>query len=118
MGLFNSVLGKRKNLHLYLETWVHKLELSADLTKIVGVRMTDKNGQDFVLRAKHEVLLCAGAVDSPRLLLLSGIGPKDELESLGIQCKKDLKGVGENLQDHPVGVYDHLRNEDATDLAA
>lgn len=119
------VMGKRKNLHMYLETWVHKLELDAACESVTGVRMTDKDGQEFVLRAKHEVLLCAGAIDSPRLLLLSGIGPKKDLEALGIESKVDLPGkivvwqpgpdphspkvytrpgVGENLQDHPESI--------------
>lgn len=99
-----TVMGKRKNLHLFLESWVHRLELSSDNTTVTGVCMRDKNGTEMVLKASHEVLLCAGAVDSPRLLLLSGIGPKNELEELGIPCKVDRKGVGENLVDHPESI--------------
>jgi choline dehydrogenase-like flavoprotein len=45
-------------------------------------------------------MLCGGAIDSPKLLLLNGIGPKAELEALGIEVKKDLPGVGKHLQDH------------------
>ena len=95
-------MGKRKNLHIYLESWVYKLDLSTDSSAITGVRLRDKQGVEMVLHATHEVLLCAGAVDSPRLLLLSGIGPKADLEALGIPCKRNLRGVGENLVDHPV----------------
>lgn len=100
----HPIMGKRKNLHLFLESWVHRLELSSDNTTVTGVCMRDKNGTEMVLKASHEVLLCAGAVDSPRLLLLSGIGPKNELEELGIPCKVDRKGVGENLVDHPESI--------------
>ncbi|ORY77649.1 hypothetical protein BCR35DRAFT_305430 [Leucosporidium creatinivorum] len=100
----HPIMGKRKNLHLYLETWVNKLELSADGKTVVGVRMTSKDGKEFVLKAKHEVLLAAGAVDTPRLMLLSGIGPKKDLEELGIQSRVNLPGVGENLVDHPESI--------------
>jgi choline dehydrogenase len=98
-------MGKRKNLHLFLETWVYSLELSPDGSRITGVRMRDKHGVEFVLEAKHEVLLCAGAVDTPRLMLLSGIGPRNDLEELGIECRRELRGVGENLVDHPVSSF-------------
>jgi choline dehydrogenase-like flavoprotein len=53
-----------------------------------------------VARAAREVVLCGGAINSPRLLLLSGIGPADELGALGIRVQHDLPGVGRNLQDH------------------
>lgn len=50
--------------------------------------------------AKNEVIICAGSIDTPKLLLLNGIGPKDELEALGIEVKSDVSGVGKHLQDH------------------
>ena len=53
------------------------------------------------VRAESEVVVCAGAVDSPRLLMLSGIGPARELKRHGIPVRVDLPGVGDNLQDHP-----------------
>jgi choline dehydrogenase len=61
-----------------------------------------KNGEIFEVRAQREVLLCAGAVGSPHLLLLSGIGPGDHLRKHGIGVRCDLPGVGGNLQDHVV----------------
>jgi choline dehydrogenase-like flavoprotein len=54
--------------------------------------------------AKREVILCAGAVDTPKLLLLSGIGPLEELKKHDIEVKHQLEGVGKNLQDH-CGVF-------------
>jgi choline dehydrogenase len=54
-----------------------------------------------VLRAEREVLLSAGAIGSPQLLLLSGIGAPDELRAAGVQPRHELPGVGRNLQDHP-----------------
>ncbi|KAM0755690.1 putative oxidoreductase [Meredithblackwellia eburnea MCA 4105] len=100
----HPIMGKRSNLHLYLESWVYKLNTNSDGSSITGVAFRDKNGVEMELKATHEVLICAGAVDSPRLLLLSGIGPKSELEQLGIACKRNLKGVGENLVDHPESI--------------
>src|SRR5262249_50819730 len=52
------------------------------------------------VRASTEVILCAGAIHTPRLLLLSGLGPRDDLARLGIEIALDLPGVGRNLQDH------------------
>ena len=53
------------------------------------------------IKAKKEVILSAGAVGSPHILMLSGIGPKDHLGSMGIELEADLPGVGQNLNDHP-----------------
>ncbi len=59
-----------------------------------------RRGRPTVARASREVVLSGGAVNSPRLLLLSGIGPADELRALGIDVVHDLPGVGKNFQDH------------------
>ena len=56
------------------------------------------------ITARREVVLSAGAIDSPKLLMLSGIGPADHLEDLGIRILAASEGVGANLQDHPEGV--------------
>ncbi|WP_171164247.1 GMC family oxidoreductase [Streptomyces sp. I05A-00742] len=94
--------GDRPNLRILLETWVHRLEL--DGTRATGVRARTKDGQELLVEAGREVILCAGAVDTPRLLLHSGIGPKADLDALGIPAVHDLPGVGENLLDHPESV--------------
>jgi choline oxidase len=67
--------------------------------RAVGVR-TDRG----TIRAEREVVLCAGAFDTPRLLLLSGIGPSAHLRDVGVEVVHDLPGVGEHLLDHPEGV--------------
>ncbi|MDQ0992599.1 choline dehydrogenase-like flavoprotein [Streptomyces sp. V3I7] len=72
--------------------------------RATGVRVRTKDGEEQLIRARREVVVCAGAVDSPRLLMLSGIGPKKDLQDLGIPVVHDLPGVGENLQDHPESV--------------
>ncbi|MFE4056455.1 GMC family oxidoreductase [Streptomyces sp. NPDC059096] len=92
----------RPNLHLLLETWAYRLELSG--TRATGVRVRTADGEEKLIEARAEVVVCAGAVDTPRLLLHSGIGPRADLEKLGIPVVHDLPGVGENLLDHPESV--------------
>lgn len=70
-----------------------------DERRAVGLAYQQK-GNDFELKARREVILAGGAVNSPHLLMLSGIGPRAELERHGIPVLHDLPGVGRNLQDH------------------
>ncbi|MFF6993659.1 GMC family oxidoreductase [Streptomyces sp. NPDC008313] len=102
VAYLHPVMDDRANLTLLLETWAYRLELEG--TRATGVHVRTRDGEEHVVRARREVLLCAGAVDSPRLLLHSGIGPKADLERLGIPVVADLPGVGENLLDHPESV--------------
>jgi choline dehydrogenase len=90
------VLG-RKNLTVVTEARVVRLALSG--TRCTGLEFLH-GGQRHSARASREVVLCAGAIHTPRLLLLSGIGPQEELVPLGIDTAVDLPGVGRNLQDH------------------
>jgi choline dehydrogenase-like flavoprotein len=90
----------RPNLTVLTETWAYKIELDRFGTAR-GVRVRHADGTLGVLRARQEYVLCAGAIDTPRLLLLSGIGPADRLADLGIDVTLDLPGVGEHLLDHP-----------------
>lgn len=80
--------------------WVHRLlvEPGDDGPRVVGVEF-EQDGRVQQLRA-DEVVLSAGALDSPRILLRSGIGPADELRAVGIEPVHDLPGVGRNLHDH------------------
>ncbi len=72
-----------------------------DGTRATGVEFVDEIGARQALRCRREVILCAGALESPRLLLLSGIGPREELARHGIACQVENENVGANLQDHP-----------------
>lgn len=94
--------GDRPNLHLLLETWAHRLEFEGK--RATGVRVRAKDGESALVKARREVVVCAGSVDTPRLLLHSGVGPAADLTALGIPVRHDLPGVGENLLDHPESV--------------
>jgi choline dehydrogenase-like flavoprotein len=72
--------------------------------RATGVVVRDGEGRELEFRASAEVILCCGAIDSPRLLQLSGIGPRHVLEAAGVPVLADVPGVGENLQDHPEGL--------------
>jgi choline dehydrogenase len=89
----------RPNLEVRTGAQVTRIELEGD--RAVGVRLRDKRGREEVVRADREVLLSAGAIGSPQLLMLSGIGPADHLRSVGVDVVVDAPAVGGNLQDHP-----------------
>lgn len=88
----------RPNLTVYTHTIVKQVLIEND--KAVGVEIIKgKNNTEKIL-VNREVILSAGSFNSPQLLMLSGVGDKDELKKAGIICKKELSGVGKNLQDH------------------
>jgi choline dehydrogenase-like flavoprotein len=95
-GFLKPVL-RRPNLKL--ETKAHVCRVLIEDGRAVGVAWT-RDGQAFEARANAEVVLAAGAVATPQLLELSGIGDGARLSGLGVQTVKHLPGVGENLQDH------------------
>ncbi|NIB38713.1 GMC family oxidoreductase [Pseudomaricurvus alkylphenolicus] len=97
------------------QAFLHPIKARANLTVIckahacsiewkekraVGVRYLDAEGNTHILGARKEVLLCGGAFNSPQLLMLSGVGPSEELEQHGIPLVHELPGVGRNLQEH------------------
>ena len=96
VGYLNPVKG-RSNLRIEVRALTHKVLMEGK--RAVGVRYM-QNGQLHDATARREVLLCGGAINSPQLLQLSGIGPGGLLQSCGIPVVHDLAGVGENLQDH------------------
>jgi choline dehydrogenase len=79
----------------------HATRLLFDQRRCVGVAYL-RDGQPRQTHARREVLLCAGAINSPQVLLLSGIGPAVQLQLLSLPVVQDLPGVGQNLQDHVV----------------
>ena len=88
---------RRPNLHI--ETDAQATGLVMRGKRVVGVNYV-QHGQQKTAMAGGEVVLSAGAIQSPQLLQLSGIGPRALLEGLGVPVAHDLPGVGENLQDH------------------
>jgi len=87
----------RPNLHV--QTQAMATQIMMEWQRAVGVRW-QRDGQQHQAMARAEVILSAGAIQSPQLLQLSGIGPADVLREHGIAVQHDLPGVGENLQDH------------------
>ncbi len=109
---------KRPNLHVQTDTLVRRLIV--DGTWITGVEV-EHGGKVEILRAGREVLLAAGAINSPQILQISGIGNANTLRGHGVEVVHDLPEVGENLQDHytcrstyrcaqPVTVNDEVRS--------
>ena len=87
----------RTNLTIMTHARVESIEIDGDTAKSIKLQV---NGADKELFCNKEVVLSAGAIESPRILLSSGIGNKKELEKEGITCHHNVSGVGENLQDH------------------
>lgn len=88
----------RPNLHVIKHAHVTKIQIDSS-NQVTGFEFTYKNQHNLVAKAKKEYILSAGAVSTPQLLMLSGIGPKKHLKHLGIPVKKNL-AVGKNLHDH------------------
>jgi len=99
---------KRKNVTVRTSTMVRRINFDSEKTaaSVTYDLMGDDTCKPFtaVLRCGGEVLVSAGAVASPQLLMCSGIGPADHLKEHGIPVISDAPGVGENLQDHPAAV--------------
>ncbi|KAF7514889.1 hypothetical protein G7054_g14917 [Neopestalotiopsis clavispora] len=125
---------QRPNLRVVTEALVEKILLteqsspsSTNGLKATGVEFTAKDGQKRRVTAQREVILAAGAVKTPQLLEVSGIGNKDLLEKHGIACLLNNPNVGENLQDHgfvpfswevqdPMTSGDQMRNPDVAKM--
>ncbi|OFA31015.1 GMC family oxidoreductase [Glaciecola punicea] len=96
-GYLSDSVKDRPNLTIFTQSDVSSIVIENGAATGVNVLIKNKLS---ILSANKEVLLCAGAINSPQLLLQSGIGPKEELERVGIKLVLDLPGVGKNLQDH------------------
>jgi choline dehydrogenase len=95
-GYLHPALG-RKNLHTETDVTVDRVEF--DGKKAVGVTFI-KGDKSVTVRANKEVILSAGAINSPQILLRSGVGPADEIKPHGLEMVHEVAGVGQNLQDH------------------
>jgi choline dehydrogenase len=92
----------RPNLAVWTEAEVEAVAIAEGHNGLAatGVRLRRAGGTPVEVEARREVILAAGAINSPKLLMLSGIGPGARLAALGLPVRADLPGVGENLQDH------------------
>ncbi|KAK0095912.1 hypothetical protein PV326_007070 [Microctonus aethiopoides] len=95
---FLSLAKNRNNLYVMTNTKVNEVLINDD-NQAIGVKAMHEDGTIFNLIARKEIILSSGSIASPQLLMLSGIGPKEHLQEMGIDCKVDLP-VGKNLQDH------------------
>jgi choline dehydrogenase-like flavoprotein len=103
----------RPNLTVLSETMVRRILF--DRGRAVGLEI-EKDGARSTIAAQREIILCAGATNSPQLLMLSGIGPQDHLRDMGIDVVHHLPGVGAHLQDHPT-VHVAMENPSAESYA-
>lgn len=88
----------RKNLTII--TRAQAQEITFDGTRATGIRYIDRSGQSLHVTAHREVILSSGAIGSPHLMMLSGLGEAAQLKAHGIEVRRDLTSVGKNLQDH------------------
>ena len=88
---------KRKNLVIRTKVFVERVQFEG--ARAVGV-VCREGGEQRQYRAGREVILCAGSIQSPQLLQLSGLGPADHLRSVGVEVIHDSPGVGQNLREH------------------
>jgi choline dehydrogenase len=95
-------MDRRQNLRILTDTRALQVQLEGQ--RAVAVIVAGPDGRQREIRATAEIVLCGGAIDTPRLLLLSGIGPAEQLRDLDISVQHDLPGVGEHLLDHPESI--------------
>lgn len=89
----------RRNLTVSLNSFVTNIDIDPITKRVRGVRFS-RDGREFLIRARKEVILSAGAIQSPQILLLSGVGDAQKLTQLNVPVVQPLPGVGENLQCH------------------
>lgn len=93
---------RRGNLTIITHAHVTRVVLSDDVEtpRAIGIEYQDAAGERIIIEAGREVILSGGAIGSPHILMLSGIGPRRELEHAEVECRVDLPDVGKHLKDH------------------
>lgn len=104
---------KRRNLTVLAETLARRILF--DRGRAIGLEI-EQDGARRTLMASREIILCGGAINSPQLLMLSGIGPEDHLRAMDVPVVHPLPGVGAHLQDHPT-VHVAMENPSAESYA-
>ena len=100
----HPIAAARDNLELILQSRALAIRIDDTARRARAVEIARADGSRTTIAARREIVLCCGAIDTPRLLLLSGIGPAQELKDAGVEPVSDLPGVGRNLMDHPEGL--------------
>lgn len=100
----HPIAAHRDNLEMRVDSRALRILFDGAGRRARGIEVEHTDGSREHIAARREVILCAGAIDTPRLLLLSGIGPAQELRAAGVRVVHDLPGVGRNLMDHPEGL--------------
>ncbi|CAH1111729.1 unnamed protein product [Psylliodes chrysocephalus] len=103
----------RQNLHILLNSTVTKVLINTTTKQAYGVEVL-REGKKSTIYAIKEVILSGGAINSPQILLLSGIGPSEELKKVKIPVIHDLPGVGKNLQNHVAYAVNFFINDTNT----
>jgi choline dehydrogenase-like flavoprotein len=104
---------RRPNLTVLDETLARRIIF--DRGRATGLEI-ERHGETSIVSARRDIVLCGGAINSPQLLMLSGIGPADHLREVGVELVHDLPGVGSHLQDHPT-VHLSVENPSAESYA-
>ena len=105
---FIKPIRHRKNLNIITHAHVSKLNFNGN--KVIGLEF-HKNNQIFDVSCSKEIILSAGSIGSPQILMLSGLGDANELNKIGIDIKKNIPGLGKNLQDHlQIRTAFHVKN--------
>jgi choline oxidase len=103
-GYLHPIMGRRRNLVVRTNSWVKEVLFTA-AKRATGVHYLDSRTFRYsAVRARREVILSAGAIGTPTLLMLSGIGPAEHLRAVGIDVLVDNPNVGSNLDDHVEGL--------------
>jgi len=105
-----DTLPPRSNLHIITDATVERIVFADQLVngarKATAVRFSNGKGSEvFEVKVDKEVLVAGGAMGTPHMLLVSGIGPKDVLDAAGVPVQVELPGVGQHLMDHLVCLF-------------